>query len=68
MDGHGSLGREDFKVLTVNSRKVKYESTEEHPWGLTVAKEIVGLFDEISLCSVVGTDSGLQWVQEGDRG
>lgn len=59
MDGYGSLGGEDFKVFIVNSRKVKYESIEEYLWGLIVVKEIVGFFDEISLCSVVGIDSGL---------
>lgn len=51
---------EDFRVITVDSRKGKYGRTEEHPWSLTVAKDVVDPSDEIGLCGVVGTDVGLR--------
>lgn len=44
----------------VDSRKGKYRRTEEHPRGLTVAKDVADPPDEIGLCGVVGTDVGLR--------
>lgn len=49
---------EDFKVITVDSGKVRYGRTEEHPWGLTLAKDVVNPLDEIGQCRVVGTVLG----------
>ena len=59
---------EDPTVITANSRKVKYRRTEQHPWGLIIAKDISDPRDEVILCRVVGTEAGLQWTQEGERG
>lgn len=50
---------EDFKVNIVDGRKVKDGRTEAHPRGLTVAKDIVGPFDEIGLRGAVAKDAGL---------
>ena len=45
-----------------------YRRAEEHPWALTVVRYIIDPCDEAVLCRVVGTETGLLWTQDREKG